>query len=158
MSESQTTPAPKGRSKLLIIGVPLVVVLIGGGGAGFWYVRDVRAAGAKSEAKAPEKEPTGLLALDPFTVNLADPGGRRYLRISMRLVVPDADAAKKATEEELVISRVRSSLIEVLSGRTAADLSTPDGRVALKHAIAEAASHAGHIDVRDVLFQEFVVQ
>jgi flagellar FliL protein len=158
MSDSETTPPKKGRSKLLLFGVPAAVLLIGGAGVGFWYVKDVRAAAA-TPAKAPvEKEPTGLLAFEPFTVNLADPGGRRYLRVSLRLVLPDPEAAKKATEEEIVMTRVRSTLLEVLSAQTATQLGTPEGREALKHMIAETADHAGHLDVRDVLFQEFVVQ
>jgi len=159
MSDAANTPAKKGSSKLLMIGIPVIVLLLGGAGGGYWYVTTVRAAASGAEKKpAPEKEPTGLLSFDSFTVNLADPGGRRYLRVAVNLVLPDEVAAKKVDEEDLAKSKIRSALIDVLSGRMATDLSTPAGRNDLKHAIAEAASHAGHIEVKDVLFQDFIVQ
>jgi len=160
MSNSDTPSTAKGRSKLLMIGVPVAVLLLGGAGGGFWYVKNVRAASATGSEKKPveEAEATGYLRFEPFTLNLADPGGRRYLRITVGLVLQDADMAKKVSEDELVVSKVRSTLIDTISGRMAADLSTPDGRAALKKAIAEAASHAGHMEVRDVLFTDFIVQ
>jgi flagellar FliL protein len=161
MSDSANQPAQakKGSSKLLMIGLPVIVLLLGGAGGGYWYVQSVRAAAATTEKKpVEEKEPTGLLAFDSFTVNLADPGGRRYLRVAVSLVLPDEEMAKKVDEEDLAKSKIRSTLIDVLSGRLATELSTPAGRTELKHAIAEAASHAGHIEVKDVLFQDFIVQ
>ena len=158
MSNAETPPAAKGRSKLLMIGVPVAVLLLGGAGGGFWYVKNVRAASGGEKKTVEEPEATGYLRFDPFTVNLADAGGRRYLRVAVGLVLQDADVAKKVTEDELVVSKVRSTLIDTLSGRLAADLSTSDGRAALKKAIAEAASHAGHMEVRDVLFTDFIVQ
>jgi flagellar FliL protein len=158
MSDSANQPAKKGSSKLLMIGVPVVVLLLGGAGGGYWYVTNVRAAASGEKKPVEEKEPTGLLSFDSFTVNLADPGGRRYLRVAVNLVLPDEESAKKVDGEDLAKSKIRSALIDVLSGRMASELSTPAGRTELKHAIAEAASHAGHIEVKDVLFQDFIVQ
>ena len=158
-SATQTPPAKKGRSKLLTIGGPLIVLLLGGAGAGFWYVQNVRAAGtAEKKPVQQESEATGLLQFGAFTVNLADPGGRRYLRVVVHLVLPDAEEAKKIEEEDIVMSKVRAAMLDTLSGRLATELSQPAGRTALKHAIVEAAAHAGHMEVRDVLFQEFIVQ
>jgi len=158
MSNADTPSTPKSRSKLLMIGIPVAVLLLGGAGGGFWYVKNVRAASTGEKKTVEEPEATGYLRFDPFTVNLADPGGRRYLRVAVGLVLEDANTAKKVTEDELVMSKVRSILIDTLSGRLAADLSTPDGRAALKKAIAAAASDAGHMKVRDVLFTDFIVQ
>lgn len=165
MSDPETTapvaPATpkKKRSKLLVIGIPLAMLLAGSGAGGWWYTQRLKAAPAADEKpKAAETEPSGLLAFEPFTVNLADPGGRRYLRIALHLVLPDADAAKHLSEDELAMARIRSVLIDVLATRLASDLGTPEGRAELKKLIAEAASHAGHLEVKDVLLQEFVVQ
>src|SRR3954462_6800101 len=135
MSEAAApAPAKKGKSKLLMIGVPVIVLLLGGAGGGYWYVTNVRAAAGSEKKPVAEKEPTGLLSFDSFTVNLADPGGRRYLRVAVNLVLPDEVAAKKVEEEDLAKSKIRSALIDVLSGRMATDLSTPAGRADLKHA------------------------
>lgn len=161
MSEPQTDAAAppaaaprKRRSKLLTLGLPALVLILGGGGAGWWFMQ------TPTEAAVPavDPEPTGLLPFDGLIVNLADPGGRRFLRLSMILLLPDAHEAKELSENELVMSRVRSALIDLLSTRTSASLGTPEGRAELKKAIADAAHHTGHMEVRDVLFKEFVVQ
>lgn len=158
MSEPQTeaaaTPAPRKRSKLLTLGLPVLVLILAGGGGAWWFLQ------TPTEAAVPatEPEPKGLVAFDAFIVNLADPGGRRFLRLSMILLLPHEHEAKEISENELVMSRVRSALIDLLSTRTSASLSTPEGRSELKKAIAETAHQTGHMEVRDVLFKEFVVQ
>jgi flagellar FliL protein len=146
----------KGSSKLLVLGVPALLLVLGGGGAAWWYMQP--AAAAAVEAAPVESAPTGLIPFDAFVVNLADVGGRRFIRVSLQLLVPSETVAKTVTDSELVKSRLRSSFLELLAQRTSSDLSTPDGRAALKQAIAKQAHETAQIEVRDVLFQEFVVQ
>ena len=161
MSASDTVAAPeqgkavkkKGRSKLLTLGIPLLLVLLGAGGGGWWYFAQAAAAGPPVEKPA-----TGLLPLDPFVVNLADTGGRRFLRATVLLVLSDEVAAKKLKDNALLSSRVRSSILELLSLRTSAELATPEGRSGLKLAIAETATQTSGVGVHDVLFHELVVQ
>lgn len=160
MSQTDTAPAPqaapKGRSKLLTLGVPLLLLLAGGGGGGWWYFYGRGASTV--EAAAPVPDPA-IAPFEPFVVNLADPGGRRFLRVSLQLLVPGEEAAAEIKEDELLHSRVRSSILELLSTQTSAGIATPEGRTALKKAIAETATQAlGHTEVSDVLFAEFVVQ
>ena len=95
MSNPDPPSTPKSRSKLLMIGVPVAVLLLGGAGGGFWYVKNVRAASTGEKKAVEEPEATGYLRFDPFTVNLADPGGRRYLRVAVGLVLQDVNTAKK---------------------------------------------------------------
>lgn len=159
MSQTDTAPAPpaapKGRSKLLTLGVPVLLLLAGGGGGGWWYFNG-RAASTLEAAPLPDP---AIAEFEPFVVNLADPGGRRFLRVSLQLLVPGESAAAEIKEDKLLHSRVRSSVLELLSTQTSAGLATPEGRAALKKAIAETATQAlGHTEVSDVLFAEFVVQ
>ncbi len=164
MSDSNQDDAPahsrpkKRRSKLLLLGIPLFLLAAGGAG-GWWYVtksaEPVHAAGDEQAAVA---EPTGLAPLEPFVVNLADPGGRKYLRVTIVLLLPDEHAGEQIAKNKLVISRLRSSIIEVLTVRTSAQLASPEGRDALKKAVAETARATSRMDVRDVLFEEFIVQ
>ncbi len=153
------TPAKKKGGKLLPI-IAAVLVLGGGGGGGYWYfVARPAAAGAEATAEPAEPEATGVVTLEPFVVNLADPGGSRFLRVSLALVVKNEEAAKELDENALVKSRIRSLLIELLAQQTSDTLVTPDGKVALKKAIKEEVAHASHeVEVSDVLFSEFVVQ
>jgi flagellar FliL protein len=117
------------------------------------------AAGAEAAAEPPEPEPTGVVTLAPFVVNLADPGGGRFLRVSLALVVGTEEEAKELGEDAVVNSRIRSSLIELLAQQTSDALVTPEGKAALKNAIKEHVAHVVHeVEVADVLFTEFVVQ
>jgi flagellar protein FliL len=155
-------PAPKpkkGKSKLLLLGVPVFVLLMGGGAGAWWYFNQPAGEGAEAaHEEAEEETKAGIVPLDSFIVNLADPGGRKYLRANVLILVPDEAEAKEIEENKLVISRVRSAVIEVLAKRTSAELLTAEGRAALKHDIAETAKEIAHIEVKDVLFEEFIVQ
>lgn len=157
-TEPATAPAaaPKKKSRLLTLVIPLLVLLAGGGGGGWWYFKGRTASTVQAAEPAPEP---AMVKFEPFTVNLADPGGRRFLRVSLQLLVPGEEAAAELEENELLHSRVRSSILELLTTQTSAGIATPEGRTALKKAIAETATHAlEHTEVSDVLFAEFVVQ
>lgn len=153
-------PAKKGRSKLLMIGAP-VMLLLGGGGGGWWYFTQQAAAAdpAAAEAAKPEVEP-GIVQLEPFVVNLADSGGRRFLRVSVALIIATGEEdAKHLEENKVAVMRVRSAILELLATQTSEHLISPDGKTELKKAIAEGATHAlDHVEISDVLFGEFVVQ
>ena len=150
-------PKKKGRSKLLFVGLPLLL-LMGGGGAGWWYFMQPAVAAEGAAAEEKEEVRPGLVSFEPFVVNLADPGGRKFLRVGVQLLLPDESTAAELEEDELEISRLRSAVLELLTTRTSADVNNVEGRAALKKAIAETAHQVGHVEVRDVLFKEFVVQ
>jgi flagellar FliL protein len=155
-------PAKKSRRGLMIILVVLVLLLAGGGGGAYWFFF-LRGGAAEAEAAEAEPEPppvpTGIVPLDPFVVNLADPSGSRFLRVTMGLVVADEETAKHIEEEKVVIARLRSAILELLAQKQSTELITPEGKTALKKAIAESVAHAAHeLKVEDVLFSEFIVQ
>ena len=151
--------APKKKSKLLPILIALVfVVLAGGGAAGYWFYahRDGQENAAPKEEAPPEP---GIVEMDPFVVNLADPGGTRFLRVSMRLLTYSEAQAAEMKEDAVAKTKLRAAILELLSMQTAAPLITPEGKTELKKSIAERAAHAIHdLKVTDVLFVEFVVQ
>jgi flagellar FliL protein len=145
--------AKGGRMKLLI-AVVAVLVLSGAGGA-YWFM-GTRTAAAPKE---PPAESRGLIEFEPFLVNLVDPGGARFLKISVQLVVETAEEAAHVQETPVVLMRLRSEILELLAQQAAPMLVTPEGKEALKKAIQERVSpHIEHEKVLDVLFSEFVVQ
>lgn len=159
--EKANAPKKKGKGMLLVI-IAVVVVAAGGGGAAYWKFGMAKAAPAHAaEAEtpaAPETEPS-LAKFDPFVVNLADGGGQAYLRVSLSLLVASDADAKHLAEKEVTRTRVRSAILETLSTQTAAQLMTPDGKSELKRVITERITSLNEpIDVRDVLFTDFVVQ
>lgn len=141
-------PKPKKSKKLLLIA--LVVIVAGVGGA-VYAMR--RPAGEVPASKR------GLVAFDPFVVNLADPGGMRFVRVTMQVVVTDEKSATRIPEELVVFKEARSAILEILSQQKANDLVTIEGKQALKRAIVLRLSKViTETKVLDVFFSEFVVQ
>ena len=154
--ETSETPAqPKKSSKKGLIVVLAVLILAGGGSAAAWRMTRHSAPAAE---KAPEVE-HGLISFEPFVVNLADQGGSRFLRVSVRLVIGSVVEAEKIQKSDVALMRVRSGIIELLTQQTADTLVTVEGKAALKLAIAARVEPLIQpAKVTDVLFSDFVVQ
>jgi flagellar FliL protein len=153
-------PKKKGRGKLFII-LGVVIMLLGGGGAGaFFMLRKPADPAAAANGKHEEvKEANGIVNFEPFVVNLADPGGRRFLRINVRLVVPEEEEAKHIEENKVIQTRLRAAILELLAEQTSDHISTTEGKTALKKEISERAHHIlKETEVADVLFSDFVIQ
>lgn len=156
------TAAPPKRSKLRLLLIIAVVLLAGGGGAYWWMRQQAVAAAASTGAEAapetPAEKPGSLLPLQTFTVNLADPGVSRFLRVTVQLVVSGADSAAALEQDPLALTRIRSEVLELLTTQRSETLVTPDGKTALKKDIASRVSTTVGHEITDVLFSDFVVQ
>lgn len=157
----------KGKGKLLMILGVVFVLLAGGGAAAYFTLLKPapEAAGGepeKGEAKkheAKKHEANGLVTFEPFVVNLADPGGRRFLRINVRLLVPEEEEAKEIEESKVKTERLRATILELLTAETSEKISSVEGKAELKHEIIEhAKSILEPMEVTDVLFSDFVIQ
>jgi flagellar FliL protein len=73
----------------------------------------------------------GILPLDPFTVNLNDPFGRRYIEVELKLVIDKKDLVEKIRNNELIMPRIRNEILMTLSSRSYNDLRTVAGKVTL---------------------------
>ncbi len=153
----------------LIVTLGVIVVLLGGlGGGGFYgykkfFVRDA-AKSAKGEAggreEKPEKsgkvEPAVIHEWEPFLVNLTDPGGKRYLKLTMRIELTGHEA-----EVDFVAKNVqlRDSVLLLLSSKSFDDIAGTKGKTVLKQEIiAQANRILQHGQVKDVYFIEFLIQ
>lgn len=96
-----------------------------------------------------------VLPLPPITVNLAEPGGRRYLKLGMEVEVnADVSAQLKAQG-----SRIRDAIIMLLAGKTYGEVASPDGKIILKAEIAARLNQIlGAQRVVRVYFTDFVVE
>jgi flagellar FliL protein len=161
-SKTETTPeaAPKKSKKLLWI-VIAAVVLLGGAGAGYFVLSGsgdeqpaAEAVEATSESESPE-----LVSLDTFLVNLNDPQGDRYLKLTMRLAISPKTVAEEASGNDLFLARLRDRVLNVLMRKTFAELSNPLGKDGLRLEIeSEVNDLLTEGKVHEVLFSEFVVQ
>lgn len=113
--------------------------------------KDPLAAGDQGEPKD-----TVLVTLPSFIVNLADPLGRRYLKLTLDVELRDQEAADKLTKEE---PKVRDAVILLLSSKTFADLSSIENKLGLKDEIVKRLNQiVGGSNVLRVYFTELVVQ
>ena len=161
MSETTAAiPAPqKGKKSVLVIGLAAVLVLGGIGGGAFWWTNRAQAAEPQPAAKHSDNEERGIVVFEPFVVNLADSGVSRFLRVKIQLVVGNAEQAEEMEKSPVKLSRARSAILELLTTQTSEILVTPDGKSALRKAIAEQVGQGlSHVEIVDVLFSDFVVQ
>ena len=156
-------PAKKKKPLVLIIAVAFVAVAAAGGGAWFFMKGKSTAEAAEATKEEPKKDEKklserGLVKMDPFIVNLADEGGKRFLRASIQLVVEDEKEAKEFEEKPVLTMGARSAIVNTLTTQTAESLGTPEGKEELRMLLKEHVSEALKMEIVDVLLSDFVVQ
>lgn len=111
------------------------------------------------EAAGGEEAAGALVALNTFTVNLADPDAPRFLRTNVQLVIDATEEEAKHLEEEKVpVVRARAAVLELLTQQTSQVINTPEGKAELKKQIKKSTAKLLHHKVTDVLFSDFVIQ
>lgn len=145
---SSAAGSPARRSKKLI--VLLVIAAVLGAGAVYWFLLGPGASaerGAASEPPAPE--PGVVQELEPISLNLA---GGRYLMVGLGLQLT------VEVEDEIDPSIALDRTIALFSGRTIEEVSSAEGRAALKAELAAVLQADYHGEVIDVFFTTFVTQ
>ncbi len=102
---------------------------------------------------------------EPFVVNLADSGDRRYAKVGVALQVSKFSAGKIPAAEPGVLAtkieqepELRDIVISTLQDRTAASLGTTAGRTEVKTTIVERVNKETDLRILDVYYTEFAVQ
>ncbi len=139
-------PQPAKSKKMLVIILAAVLVLVLGGGGAFFFISKQRAAAEDGEEAAPPpkaaahaapKTPPVYLPMDAMVVNLADPGGERVAQVGITLELNDA----KATDSvKAYLPTIRSSVLLLISQRTADELLTAEGKEKLVEDVLKAAA------------------
>jgi flagellar FliL protein len=156
--------------KIIIIAVG-VLVLLGGGGAGIYFLKpdllpgwirpiEKNAVHAKGEVKDKKEEKVEHEVgadLEVFVVNLAGSGASRYLRTALSLGVKDEHEKEKIKE---LSGKIRHAVIMYLSERKVEDLVDLEGknklRADLRNQIGAAVGDKNL--VTNVYFKEFLIQ
>jgi flagellar protein FliL len=166
MSQAEQQPAApqaaeKPKKGKLAIAIASVVILGAGGavafkGGGASLEESALAEGHAAEAGSEEQ---GSVTPEAFVLNLADPEGDRYLRLSLRILLDRASVAEQVAAEVLELARVRDRLLTVLSSKKADEITSYEGKEALRAELARAVAPLfGEAKVLDVYFTEFLVQ
>ncbi|MDM7944191.1 MAG: flagellar basal body-associated FliL family protein [Hydrogenophaga sp.] len=137
--------APKKKSKKLlfiIIGV-VVLALIGAAAALFILKKNTAEDDEYADdeavaqvAKDPKNAPT-FLPLENMVVNLADPGGSRFIQLGLTLQLQDA---KTEADVKTYMPNIRSEILLLISQRTADEMLQVQGKGKLANDIIAAIS------------------
>ncbi|WP_027720610.1 flagellar basal body-associated FliL family protein [Maridesulfovibrio zosterae] len=164
--ESSEEPKKKGG---LVKWIILLVLLGALGGGGFFAYQKFFAAPpedaaevAADEAKAVDPDAAPLpgsgfnVTLPVFVVNLADPLGRRYLKLGIDVEVVSEEASAELSKKEPM---VKDTLILLLSSKTFQDLSSMENKILLKKEIVDRLNQImGGSKVLQVYFTDMVIQ
>ena len=160
--EGEEQPSKGGMLKWIIIGVVALVVLGGGGFAGYWFfLRSPAPASAKADAHG--KPGAGgaavagpIIPLTPFIVNLADPGGRRYLKITVEL---ELDKKEGEAEFKGRVPEIRDQIIQALTSKTFQQVQGVAGKTVLREELTARMNTILKVSkIKNIYFTEFVVQ
>jgi len=111
-----------------------------------------------SSAPSSKDKPVNSLMYewDSLLVNLADAGGKRYLKVTMKLELTDAHLHEEISERSY---EVKDALITLLSSKEYEDISTPSGKTRLKQEIMNRVNKiVKNGQVKEVYFTDFIVQ
>ena len=147
---------------IILIGVMMVFVLgLGGGLFMMWNKLSAMETQAQSpsdqDASVPVEELLGpIYPLDTFIVNLADKGGKRYLRITIDLELDGKELESEITKR---LPQVRDSILTILPTKRFEDISSAKGKTALRDQMLERINGMlARGQITNIYFKEFVVQ
>lgn len=154
-----TKPAAQGGGTSKPVLGLLVVNLVG------TLLVAFKALTAPAAQAAPSHEPvtteltsevTGpVVALDPFVVNLDEPGTPRYLKLTLELELIGATEAALTKSKQLI----RDAILSYLSGLQVKDTLGADAKEQIRNdLLAKLTKLLGPDKVRRLFFQDFVVQ
>lgn len=152
--------------KNIIIISAIAAIMLGAMGGGFYLLMgkieamEKRIAVASGEEDTEGEEttegPRPTYSLKTLIVNLADKGGRRYLRSTM-----DLELARPGDEEKVEsrLPSIKDATLKIMSTRSFAEINSIDGKNSLRDEIVVALNEIIKEEtVTNVFFTEFVVQ
>lgn len=111
----------------------------------------------KEGEKKNEKKGPPVTGLQNIVTNLADAGGRRYVRLSVEFDFKDAEAQTEF--EEKYQARVKDAVLTLLWSKTSEDISSVDGMIAFRGELqARVNQIMGQGKVKQVFVTDRVIQ
>jgi flagellar FliL protein len=174
-------PAKGSRKKMLVVVAALVAVLLAAGAAAVLWLQHRAQAEAEAEADETEAAPDAAVRRDPkavpvfvalesFTVNLADREADRYAQIGISLELNDAATAERI---KVFMPAIRNNILMVLSHKRSAELLERAGKEKLAAEVQRETERALGVDppppgkkgpnpstrpIRAVHFSNFIIQ
>jgi len=151
---------------IVLAAVVLVIAMMGGGFFLMWTKMNTTLAqmqmqnAAENETEeAPEEEVITIgpiYKMETLIVNLADQGGKRYLRITMELELSAPEVMEEINNR---MPQLRDAILMVLPSKQYSDIGSTEGKIALRdELIAKINGILKKGTVTTIYFTEFVVQ
>jgi flagellar FliL protein len=165
VAEEEKEKKKGGKLKWIIL-IVLLLALLGGGGFVAWKFFFSKPTGetdqpqqvqldANAQGESSPKD-AQVVTLPTFLVNLADPLGRRYIKLTLDVEVVNPEIAK---ELEGAQAKVRDAVILLLSSKSYADLAPLENKILLKNELVTRLNQIlGGSKVVRVYFTELVIQ
>lgn len=151
--------------KIQLIFIIIALIIIVAMGSGFYLLWNKLSTLSTGNEKVSENimkdkfadENIGPMhSLDTFIVNLADQGGRRYLRITMDIELKNQDNSDELMKR---IPQIRDAILKLLPTKTMKDLHSVSGKNALRdEIIIKLNSLLKKEIITNIYFTEFVIQ
>ena len=156
VADAAPVPVKNGKKRLIVIAAAAALLLVVVAAAAVWLLRKPAHDGARDgEASAESAKPgkaarhdgtPTFVALDPFTVNLADRETERYAQIALTLEVDDPSTGERIKS---FMPAVRNNILLLLSHKTSAQLLENEGKTKLADEIRRETSRALGVEVDD---------
>lgn len=151
---------PKKKSRMMLFIILGAAILILGGGSFFAYTTFFAPQPIPEEATTAQTPPPNavgeMVALDPFVVNLADPKGNRYLKMTISMEVETVEAAERAKK---LAPKLRDIVIMMLTSLSFEEVMTPEGKLRIRDELLDRFNRVTKPDrIKNIYFSEFVVQ
>ncbi len=149
---------PKSKKLLFIIVGVLVLALVGAGAAFFLLKKnaadeeleedaETSESGTSKTSKVDPKAPPTFLPLEPMVVNLADPGGNRFVQVGITLQLQDSATSDSI---KLYMPSIRNDILMLISQRTADELLQLSGKEKLTAEIIAAVSNVMGYEIEEI--------
>ncbi|CBE68801.1 MAG: flagellar basal body-associated FliL family protein [Candidatus Methylomirabilis oxygeniifera] len=162
--EKKTSAAGRGKLVAMAVQAGIVIALTGAAfGINIYVLKPMLVVNGKEQAKESEPEAKKehhagkILPLDPAIVNIAGTNGRRYLKVTVQIEIPEEEELVKEVEARKALLSDR--LIQILSGKPLEEVTSAGSLQALKQQIADQfGKELGADRLQNVYLTEFVIQ
>ena len=144
MADEESKPQKKGKLKWILLIFFLLLLLGGGAGAWYYFLSDLpgsknasqpaEKAAASQPAQTKQVENLQTAVLDTFLVNLADPLGKRYIKVTFEVELADPKTSEELSKQK---AKIRDAVIMLLSSKTYADLAPAESKLDLKNEVTK---------------------
>lgn len=144
------------RKKLIIFIIILLIFVTVGAVSFVWNKTSFFSSQTEKVPENNSEVIRSVYSLDTFIVNLADKGGRRFLRVTMDLELKDESLAGEIDKR---LSQIRDSILMIIPTKRFEDINSVEGKITLRDEImTKLNSFLKDGSITNIYFVDFVIQ